>query len=338
MSVHSVDYRPCVYTRQEFEDTVRDLTSEELVVEYIRSHRLEFLQMGEAVKVRKHLKHRVIDANRGRERSNHLLYSLIVLSDGTVFRTGREKEKNYYRRSPGGREAALLGNGHFKDVFRVKDLVSGKMVAVSLARSEKFEKMLKVEYEVTQLVHSPYILPVQCYGTVETAKGTKKVYAISELCEGTLEKKGELYLREHPEILQRIANALEDCHAVGVVHNDAYPRNIFIKLNGDAVLADFGNAERFEENLLEISNIWISLSNFRKMILCYKDEIALEHLFLTFETADLSTWEAGLVEFNSFLENHHWLEMLILGYPTMMRDLKKEIKEAIRESGRVIQQ
>ena len=49
-------------------------------------------------------------------------------------------------------------------------------------------------------------------------------------------------MRPRPEVGAKIADALAEAHAVGVLHRDVKPENILITQFGEPVLADFGLA------------------------------------------------------------------------------------------------
>jgi serine/threonine protein kinase len=70
-------------------------------------------------------------------------------------------------------------------------------------------------------------------------------YMIMELCEGTYAdrmKTDPLSSDEARDVGAKIADALADAHALGVLHRDVKPANILITRFGEPALADFGLA------------------------------------------------------------------------------------------------
>lgn len=245
-----------IQTREEFYKAVRDLT-EERVVEFVKSHHLAFLGPEEAVKIRKEEKRRPLQEDQA-DRSNQLKESLVILSDGTIFRTGRSGLAGSV---PGGAASVLLGVGSHKSVYQVEDLSTHIYVAVAEMRLPFRQKDLKREQEITQNIDSPHVHKIRGFSQRPTRMKkvlvhgqsidgvAMKSYAVSDICQNSLDqmlKKDPRYLQKHPEHLRQIESALNACEAAGILHNDLRIQNIFIQ-DGIAMLADFGEAERIEE-------------------------------------------------------------------------------------------
>jgi len=140
-----------------------------------------------------------------------------------------------------------IGSGGMGVVWRARELESGRAIAVKMlhphladdpAHVARFER----EVEVSQRVHSPYVVTVYGYGVLE---GTP--YMAMELVEGPSLKqyvvdRGPLSWDRTRELGAQVADALATAHAVGVLHRDVKPSNIIITPDGNAKLADFGIA------------------------------------------------------------------------------------------------
>ena len=150
---------------------------------------------------------------------------------------------------------ALLGAGSMGEVYKAFDTVLGIDVAVKLMHPEHVSSHTRVarfthEASVGARMLSPHIAKV--LGLAVTASGIPCI--VYELLEGeTLSARiaaagGTLSIEETSEIVKQTARALARIHALGVVHRDVKPDNIFLTrdLGGRLLvkLLDLGIAEK----------------------------------------------------------------------------------------------
>ncbi|MBX3273059.1 MAG: protein kinase [Sandaracinaceae bacterium] len=155
----------------------------------------------------------------------------------------------------GGRYRVIerLGEGGMGAVYRGEHLelardVAIKLLAPELARKRAAVERFQREARTASRIGHPNIVEVFDLGRAQD--GTP--YLVMQLLHGhDLETElrrhaGRLPLARVIEILRPIANALDTCHARGVVHRDVKPSNVFLARLGDGSespkLVDFGLA------------------------------------------------------------------------------------------------
>ena len=107
-------------------------------------------------------------------------------------------------------------------------------------------RFLREARAISSLSH-PHIATVYDYG--ETAEG--QPFLVMELVQGqTLDELLEasaLTLRRAVEIIERVAEALEEAHHHGIIHRDIKPSNVVVTERGQVKVLDFGLAKRISE-------------------------------------------------------------------------------------------
>src|SRR6202790_515445 len=142
---------------------------------------------------------------------------------------------------------SLLGEGGMGEVYRARDLVLKREVAIKVLPqffSQEPDRMrrFKQEAQAAAALNHPNILAVFQLGNFE---GT--TYLVSELLEGgTLRQElthGALPSRKAIDYGVQIAHGLAAAHHKGIVHRDLKPENIFITRDARAKILDFGLAK-----------------------------------------------------------------------------------------------
>ena len=166
-----------------------------------------------------------------------------------------EEEDRFLGQVLGGRYRVdtRLGEGGMGAVYRGEHLDLEREVAIKILAPELSRKRVNVERfqreaKTASRIGHPNIIDVFDMG--RTAEGTP--YLVMELLGGhDLEEELEQHDRvlspaRVVELLRPIANALDTCHAHGVIHRDIKPSNIFLAKLGDGSLSpklvDFGLA------------------------------------------------------------------------------------------------
>jgi len=140
-----------------------------------------------------------------------------------------------------------LGAGGMGEVYCAKDDRLGREVAIkvlpaSFANDEDRLRRFEQEARATSALNQPNILTVYDIGTHECWP-----YIVTELLEGEELRAqlngGALPQRKAIDYAQQIASGLAAAHAKGIVHRDLKPENLFITLDGQVKILDFGLAK-----------------------------------------------------------------------------------------------
>ena len=142
-----------------------------------------------------------------------------------------------------------VGNGGMATVYKAKDTLLNRFVAVKILRDEfttdqEFIKRFEAEAQAAASITHPNIVSVYDVGNQENL-----YYIVMELIQGKtlkeiiLEEGGPLPWKWSVNIAIQIASALEVAHKNSVIHRDIKPHNIIITEDGVAKVTDFGIAK-----------------------------------------------------------------------------------------------
>ena len=149
--------------------------------------------------------------------------------------------------------AALLGEGGFAAVFRVRERrqhrdVAVKVVDLGLTPSPSLAVRFVREARTVARLEHPHIVPIYKVGGYQN----EVLYIVMRCVDGAslrqlLEKKKRLSVRKAATIARQVADALGYAHHYGVVHRDVKPDNILLDRGGHVLVTDFGIAKAAQE-------------------------------------------------------------------------------------------
>ena len=146
-----------------------------------------------------------------------------------------------------------LGAGAFGTVYKAKDKILGRMVAIKTIRLEglaaagtSLEELMdrfKREAQVSAQLKHPNIVTIYDIGEVEGVS-----YIAMEFIDGVgldrvIATGGQLVLERAAMLGAQVADALDFAHRNGVVHRDIKPANIMIEAGDRVKVTDFGIAK-----------------------------------------------------------------------------------------------
>ncbi len=141
---------------------------------------------------------------------------------------------------------APIGRGGMGEIYRARDMrlnreVALKMLPDASATDEDTLQRFERETRAVAALNHPNILAIH-----DTGMHKDLPYAVTELLQGeTLAdrlRSGPLAAPRATEIASQIAEGLSAAHAMGVIHRDIKPDNIFLTNDGRAKILDFGIA------------------------------------------------------------------------------------------------
>lgn len=142
---------------------------------------------------------------------------------------------------------AIRREGEWQERAALKFLSPGDTVHVD----DDLERRFALEARIGKRLHHPHVRRVMGHGHTTDAVP----YIVMELLDGTtleswLEAQGQLPLGTVHTILRQVGAALDAAHAMGVVHRDVKPSNIFVLEDPLRFkLFDFGSAKFHGEQL-----------------------------------------------------------------------------------------
>src|SRR5262245_7081299 len=150
----------------------------------------------------------------------------------------------------------LLGQGGSGTIYRAEHVTLRRRVAIKVLHTELSRDDLAVERfrrEATTVaeIDNEHIVEIHDFG--RTPDG--RLYLAMELLEGetldtVLVREKQLAVRRAADILMQVGEALMEAHAIGYVHRDLRPRNIYLSVRRGKAnfikLLDFGLAKLVE--------------------------------------------------------------------------------------------
>lgn len=150
---------------------------------------------------------------------------------------------------------AKAGAGGMSDVYKAKDHVLGRFVAIKVLKPEfaedvNFVTKFRTEAQSAAGLEHPNIVNIYDVGSEEGFH-----YIVMEYVEGItlktyIEKKRQLSYKEAISIAIQVGRGIEAAHNKNIVHRDIKPQNIMISTEGKVKVTDFGIARAATSNTI----------------------------------------------------------------------------------------
>jgi serine/threonine protein kinase len=156
---------------------------------------------------------------------------------------------------------AIVGSGAFGTVFRARDLLLDRTVALKIMRHNgpTPAQSLLVEARAAAALNHPNVCTVYAVDTSNGAPMIVMEYVDGESLARRLES-GPLTAEFAAAIARQVAEGMAAAHVAGVVHGDLKPANLMITPVGTIKIMDFGLARRFSSGPQAETLDWSSTS------------------------------------------------------------------------------
>ena len=148
-----------------------------------------------------------------------------------------------------------VGAGGMSDVYKAKDHILSRFVAIKVLKQEfsedsSFVTKFRAEAQSAAGLEHPNIVNIYDVGSENGL-----YYIVMEYVEGItlktyIEKKGQLSFKESASIAIQVARGMEAAHNKDIIRRDIRPQNIIISTDGKVKVTDFGIAKATSSNTI----------------------------------------------------------------------------------------
>jgi serine/threonine protein kinase len=152
------------------------------------------------------------------------------------------------------RVSQRIGSGGMGAVYVAHDEALDRVVAIKIARSEpaqreELERRLLLEARILARLNGPHVPRIFDIGWTTGNTDVSRPYLVLEYLDGCdvcelLQRHGPFTVEQAVKVALDVCEGLEEAHALGVVHRDVKPENLFITRRGDGQsqvkILDFG--------------------------------------------------------------------------------------------------
>ena len=148
-----------------------------------------------------------------------------------------------------------IGEGGMAVVFKARDRLLSRFVAIKILRPEYTKDMMFIEsFRRESLIAAGLVHP-NIVNVYDVGKEGNIYYIVMELIEGRplseiIKEEGALDPYRAADIAKQVASALSMAHKHQLIHRDVKPHNIMITADGVAKITDFGIAKAVNNETL----------------------------------------------------------------------------------------
>ncbi len=148
-----------------------------------------------------------------------------------------------------------VGVGGMADVYKAKDHILGRIVAIKVLKAEfsediNFVTKFRTEAQSAAGLEHPNIVNIYDVGSENGLHFIVMEYVEGITLKTYIEKKGQLSFKEATSIAIQVARGIETAHNKEITHRDIKPQNIIISTEGKVKVTDFGIARAISSNTI----------------------------------------------------------------------------------------
>lgn len=148
-----------------------------------------------------------------------------------------------------------VGAGGMSDVYKAKDHVLGRIVAIKVLKAEfsedvNFVTKFRTEAQSAAGLEHPNIVNIYDVGSENGLHFIVMEYVEGITLKTYIEKKGQLSFKEATSIAIQVARGIEAAHSKDIIHRDIKPQNVIISTEGKVKVTDFGIARAISANTI----------------------------------------------------------------------------------------
>ncbi len=148
-----------------------------------------------------------------------------------------------------------VGAGGMSDVYKAKDHILGRTVAIKVMKAEfsedvNFVTKFRSEAQSAAGLEHPNIVNIYDVGSENGLHFIVMEYVEGITLKTYIEKKGQLSFKEATSIAIQVARGIEAAHSKDIIHRDIKPQNIIISTEGKVKVTDFGIARAISSNTI----------------------------------------------------------------------------------------
>ena len=152
----------------------------------------------------------------------------------------------------------FLASGGMAEIYEANDTYRHKPVAIKIIKEQFNDSIFELERfqneaRYASMFSHPHIVKIYNVGEYQ-----KNFFIVLELMRGRtlkdyLDERGYLSLDDAINITLQLLDATKHIHERRILHNDIKPENLFLFLDGNIKLIDFGIASHFDEEVDKVN-------------------------------------------------------------------------------------
>lgn len=142
---------------------------------------------------------------------------------------------------------SLIGQGGMADVYKAKDTILNRIVAIKVLRSKLSDDAMTLvrfqrEASAASRLSHPNVVDIYDVGEYEGMHYIVMEYIRGRTLKELISQRGALDVDEAIGIMKQLVSAIDHAHEHQIIHRDIKPQNVLVKDDGTIKITDFGIA------------------------------------------------------------------------------------------------